>query len=54
MNAEAKINDTMVMTLMTMFIDGPEVSLNGYTRNVLPNTVKDFCSDIRQNVGAAV
>jgi hypothetical protein len=27
--AEAKINETIVITLITMFIDGPEVSLNG-------------------------
>ena len=27
--ADAKISETIVITLMTMFIDGPEVSLNG-------------------------
>ena len=44
MKAEAKIRATIVMTLMTMFIAGPDVSLKG-SPTVSPMTAALCCSD---------
>ena len=43
-NAEAKISDTIVITLMRMFIAGPDVSLNG-SPTVSPTTPALWASE---------